>query len=405
MVIIMKKISDNNTIKRNNTNIKKLDGGTIKINTTEPKKTEKKEEIASEVIEVLNLSTNVTRNSADYKFQYSIEQNEFLNKTNKFTDEVSKIMKDNCKIPKEFSFFTSEILKTRREMCLFDFQKNYQFIPRGTGKDISTNLDKKYEKEFKCALKNIYNEKNKIIPIDNIYKDFEIFKDNQHFKFTPIYKENPNIELTTTYWSHGKMLPALNYGCANIEYNAITVNSLNIYFDNDSHILSKENVEKQINKMTEYVEMVLSSDTLEFLNKNTPRIAIKHDDDDTITDCGLFHVKGEKVQENLDEINKQYQEYKNNKKANNTLDAFNNICNMVYLFGNTCPYGRGSAWGTEVLATVFFKDLFNNDTINFIRSDLDFQCFSQSSDRFKKYIKRILPLTEKQMNSIGLYEC
>lgn len=355
--------------------------------------------LSSDLIEVPCQSVHLTRDtSEDAKF-YGTNQDNFTKESHKFVDELAKMIADKSTQPSDFKMITELIKEKRSDLSGFQPMSSPYRHRNSDDCLFQTTLGSYYGERFKVVLENIKNEPENITEVENMLKDIDMFKDNTHQTFRPVYKKNSDIALTRTYISHGTKIAAPSVGCANPEFQAYGGHMGNVgdypeHFDKDfsslKEVMEESIIIKKINRLKQENISVQNKEFRKlYIDNQTPNILLKHDDG-TITDGALLHARGDKIDENLTEIDKEYQEYKKNKENNNTKEAFENVCNMVYLFAHTCPFTRGSAWGAEVIASSFFKDLLKNDKINFVKSDLDFQCFSQSSDKFIDYMRKTL---------------
>jgi hypothetical protein len=352
---------------------------------------------------------------------YQTDQLYFKNQSAMFIDELTQNIGNEGSSPKEFN----EILTFIKDKRNTFQNQNATEIQIRDAYFFHTHLCSYYKDRTVDMYKNINAEQDKLIDIDNAYKHIDMFKDNKYKKFIPVYQKNPTIPLTTTYSSYGKMLPKTAIKACNIEYAAIiTFKNSNIMEDANQSLLNEEikknaadftKLFEKYQKHQKHQDSIENKEELErpYVNNEGENGFIKKDDG-TIIDTALMHVVGIKVQTNLDEINKEYQDYIKNKKNKEEPKVFENICNVVYLFAHTCPLSRGTAWGAEVIASAFFRDLFKDNKFNFIKSDLDFQCFSQSSDKFIDYMKNKLKLdtdqkksilSDAELNAQGLYCC
>jgi hypothetical protein len=392
---------------------------------------ETKKTVQTDFLQEVSTIIHHTRNAEQDGHLYKIDQNRFESESKKIINELTNDISVPDILPSNFDIILNKI-KTKRSNLLIEGT-----IKIRTENYLFTRLTPYYKERMLVAFDNMQQEYEKKTLVENIYSDIDMCKSNIYQKFTPVYVKNHKIKLTTTYWSHGKKLPvpSLKYsvGYSNIEYNAIVLKNPHKNDICDDPQLLSEQIQKQKNnildkyqeylihgipedlgtELTEKIEtfkkekngIISDTDKLfligfdnRYIDNKTSNVCIKYTNG-TIMDCGLLHLHGTKVQENLNEIDKEYQEYKQNSNKN-FKEAFENICNIVYLFAHTCPFNRGSAWSSEVIASAFLKDLLKNDSINFIRSDLDFQCFSQSSDNFINYIKKTLPLNKTQIKSL-----
>lgn len=198
--------------------------------------------------------------------------------------------------------------------------------------------------------------------------------------YKPVFTNNDNKDLTLT-----KLFIAEGMGLCRpkpIEYKDPDTGNLVRYQDKlitnvFDYLQPDQYRQHDINEIGDFMKR------FDLVTKLEPQITLHHP------------VKAD-FQQLMKEMDSQFESFKANIDAGNTEDAFRQASDLVYLFANTCPYDRGSAWSSEVLASSLMQYFFNDMKDDFLQTDLDFMAFGLSSEEFHQEIKNfVLEHTEK----------
>lgn len=83
-------------------------------------------------------------------------------------------------------------------------------------------------------------------------------------------------------------------------------------------------------------------------------------------------------------------DFQNALKADKKDEALKSASDLVFLMANMGPYSRGSAWGSEVLASALVQAVYDDIDIDFLQTDLDFAAFGLNSEEFHEEIKKFI---------------
>lgn len=127
----------------------------------------------------------------------------------------------------------------------------------------------------------------------------------------------------------------------------------------------------------------------QFLNDNDEDSGLKgikdyselqHHEDEL---CTIFHPGGRQMTALIDEMDKQFDDFKEAVSKGDKEQMLDSGSKLTYLFANTAPYKRGSAWASEVLASSVMQMVTGDDSVNFTGTNLDFVAFGSSASEFK----------------------